>query len=380
MQRTIRSLIVAVLITGGTAATAAPAYMLTDLGVLPGAYRGYATAVNDHGQAVGWSSSLTNTAHAYSGGVLSQLPPTTASYSFAWDINSNGVAVGEVGTSASSSRPVRWVNGVVSELSTPEGTQTGSAFAVNDAGVAVGYTAPGLNATTRATVFANSGFETIPRLPGAPGDGSSMAFDINTRGDILGWNSGQSYVYAGGAFSVLAGRDGYDPNVSSIADDGTVVGSLRGSSGGAPVEVGAVWSDGGVTTVSLGVWTQLRSVNDSGLAVGTYVTRALCPSCGFRGEDYHAMIWTEDDGAVDLNDLTVNLDGWILHNGFGVSSSGLIVGGMYSFEGGVTREHAFLLTPVPATVPEPSTLALLLVAGAVAMRSVPHRRLPPAAV
>ena len=94
-------------------------------------------------------------------------------------------------------------------------------------------------------------------------------------------------------------------------------------------------------------------------AVGEYYLGGTPPET-FDGSLFHALRWNEADGAIDLNDLTINHGEWTLHGAFGISDTGLIVGTMFASQGAF---HAFMLTPLADAIPEPATLALLGLAG-----------------
>lgn len=86
-------------------------------------------------------------------------------------------------------------------------------------------------------------------------------------------------------------------------------------------------------------------INDAGQVVGV--------SSGATG--VRAFLWS---GGVlqDLNCL-IDASGWTLTNARGINNLGQVVGWGFNADG---AQRGFLLTPVSAAIPEPSTWAMLL--------------------
>jgi MYXO-CTERM domain-containing protein len=111
-----------------------------DLGTL-GGLNAAALGINDSDRIVGYSTLPGESqvrAFQWYNGVISALPaPNGASQAYAYDISNNNHIVGVFG-GPYPVRPVLWQNGFAYQLSMPAAARTGSASAVNDAGVVVG--------------------------------------------------------------------------------------------------------------------------------------------------------------------------------------------------------------------------------------------------
>ena len=359
MTNTLNRYLAGALIAFGSSVIAAPTrYTLTDLGVLDGAGSGYGFAVNDFGQVAGTSVGAIRQATNFKGGVLSAIP--TGGFSDAYGINNQGLIVGEMGHPAVSSRPFSWDGTYLVELATPLGTAVGGAWAVNGSGVAVGYTGPAVSTSRVATVFNAGGYSILPRLAGEQLGSESFAYGINNAGDIVGYDSGRAFMFSAGTMTELMVQGASSTIAIDIAGDGTVVGAATGVPGVFTPENdhAVVWRGGLATVLDIGRWSELLSVNSQDYAVGQFYTERTV-SNAWNGSLYHALAWTPDDGALDLNDLTDNLGAWTLHGAHGISETGLIAGDMFAADG---RSHAFLLTPINTQlVPEPEALSIAFV-------------------
>jgi len=83
-----------------------------------------------------------------------------------------------------------------------------------------------------------------------------------------------------------------------------------------------------------GSFSQANAINDAGQMVGFSRTAG--------DADTHAVLWTPDNGMLDLNNLIPSKSGWDLQGANAISSNGSIVGaGLHNGHG-----HAFLLVPM----------------------------------
>lgn len=283
---------------------------------------GQANDLNDNGVAVGWSGKTHSTLLADLGdravrwdaagnatelGNISSYTAGSGSESYAvatseaYAINNAGMAVG-YGTiydamgASKGNRSVRWnAAGVATELGhlgTGISALTNSAaWAINEAGVAVGFAtkfdAAGLNDGQRAVRWnAGSTLAIELQVLGTDANGStfSKAYTVNEIGTAVGW------------------LDKYD---AQSTDQGTRA---------------VVWNPAGDVT-ELGLVAGASSskafdINNLGVAVG--LTQA--------GESSAAVYWNANGSAVDLNTLIAPGSGWRLEQALAISDTGWVAG------------------------------------------------------
>lgn len=285
----------------------------TDLGILTAVNfsRGY--AINDSGVVVGESDNNTSNAFIYQNGTMSGLTSLQGGNFFgvAHDINNAGVIVGisraNTAAGGTASRATKWVNGVPQDLGSIDGLDntTARAWAVNNAGTAVGLSRNTVANTSQATLWSGG---TIQNL-GSLGDNLqfSQAYGINDNGLIVG----ASYT-----------------------------GQTTGS--GTPITHAVIWQGGTITDLGTfgATFSEAKDVNAAGLIVGY--------STNISGSPATALLW-QNGVAIDLNTLIPAGSGWVLRSAESINDAGDVAG--YGTFGGQT--HAFLLT-----VPEPSVAGL----------------------
>ena len=326
---------------------------LTDLGVVSGSTISNGYAINNSNVVTG-NSGATSTALApfYNDGSNHALPPSTGTTGTLRAINDSGLAVGFSNSGATA--VTYQVGGGATTLTSlatafPAGTNVSQALGVNNNGQIAGYYGTAfVNAANPATnqVYrynADGTLLSLGTLGGvtASGDGNSGGFGINNSGYI----AGSAKTSTGALHSFL-----YDGSVDAVTgrqlhDLGTLV-------------PGAVNSNSANSAIS-----EAYSINSIGDVVGgsNYASPAS-PSLA----NFHAYIYTHGSAfynpttglssLVDLNTLTNNLTAGgfsSLNIAYGINDNGWIVG-VGTTTGG--QSHAFLLRPAPA----PSSL---LVAG-----------------
>ena len=154
-----------------------------------------------------------------------------------------------------------------------------------------------------------------------------------------------AFIGSGGTYNDLGTLGGTGSYLLGLNNSGTAIGMSYNASG---VMNAFVYSSSMQNIGTLdSLWTEADGINDSGVVVG----ESQIDSEG----DFHAFLWSQATGIVDMNKLIDPASGWDLLDGSGINNAGDIVGTGVNPEG---EQHAFLLTPVDT--PEPASLALLL--------------------
>jgi probable HAF family extracellular repeat protein len=321
-----------------------PAYIVTDLGALPGDAISAAYGVDASGRAVGYSQrgpGATRHAVVFGAGVVTDLgvlAPGGGSRGLA--VGPGGEVYGYAGAAPYDQiEPVVFAGGGRAVLPLPAGDAEGAAFGVNSLGQAVGYTEAG-NGTDRsnrphgshAVVFSGG---TATPLGVLPGDSQSAAYAINDSGQAVGYSQGASHqhaaLFSGGNVADLGTLPGdTDSAAFSVNAFGRAVGYSAGGGRFHPV----MFADGAVIPLAeLGGQRseEALGVNDDGVAVG------VSDSDGFH---HHAVLY-ENGSAYALDAQLPSQSGWTLETATGINGAGQIVGqGVHN-----GQRHAYLLTP-----------------------------------
>lgn len=221
--------------------------------------------------------------------------------------------------------------GASRELPPLPGDTASVAYAINNAGQAVGYSSG--PAGERAVSWSAAG--QVAALAGPAAD-LSQAHAINQRGDAVGvvgssTGSRATLWQAGGAAVALAPLPGFRASqAASINATGDVVGysattaderraTLWGATG-APVDLGVLAG---------GSLSQAFGINDRGAVVGSSGT----------SEGMRAFLWTGTTGMQDLNAM-IDAAGLVLTKAVGITNDGLIVAlGHQDSPGAGSHEH-----------------------------------------
>jgi probable HAF family extracellular repeat protein len=220
-----------------------PAGVIRDLGTLPGDVASAATGVNDAGQVVGNSYPPAQGAPRLfiwteAGGMVE--PLNVAPYFvIGHSINRTGLIAGEIASSADVRLPLMALRVTAAGRPQPLASVPGfssAAYAINDAGDAVGSATSCLNndcadfdAFTHAILWSGAGGAVdLGALPGFDPTGST-ALGINNRGQVVGQSGSRAFLWSqAGGFVDIGVLSLRSWSVAlGVNDAGRVVGSSR---------------------------------------------------------------------------------------------------------------------------------------------------------
>ncbi|CCH19197.1 HAF repeat-containing protein [Micromonospora lupini] len=301
------AIVAATALTPIPALASPPSYRVVDLGTLSGG-AGAATAMNDRGDIVGWSTVASGARHAvrWRNGVLTDLgvlPGDTDSA--AVDVNEFGdVAITSYGSDYLT-RAVLWRDGRLIDLGTLGG-ENSEAIGVNDRGQVLGTSEPAGEMPHRFLwrngVFTDLGLQYF----------YEFTADVNNRGDVVGGFNVPPQDYPCTCVGGLL-RDGVFTQIGSAAlginNRGQVVGEANGHA--------FRWQNGRLTDLGTlgGSRSWATAINDRGVVVGR-------SSLSLPNEEWHPFLW-RDGVLTDLTDRGVRVNDSIED----INSQGRLVGG-----------------------------------------------------
>jgi uncharacterized membrane protein len=299
----------------------------------------------------------------------------------AYAINNAGVTVGYTDRwhtpgAEYDDRAARWsVSGAITEHGdlSPGSIRTPRtrAFAVNESGTAVGYAQILIggvaDAGTRAVRWDGSGTVAteLGNLGLSAGRTQSEAHDVNESGAAVGW------AYKGGGISGIQSPVRWDANSTVATELGTL--------GAAPSFAYAINDLGtavGVSSFRAVRWdatttaaTELGDLGADG-GSGAYDINNSGIAVGSATKFVNgvsiggrAVAWRNDTRAIDLNNLIDPQGGWTLTSAYGISDSGWITGiGLFDPDG--TGGRAAYQRLFLLHVPEPATVVPAIFTGA----------------
>jgi probable HAF family extracellular repeat protein len=252
--------------------------VMTDLGVLSGMDSSIGYAINESDNIVGVSFSSDGSG-GYPQGFRHKIDTmadigTLGFHTYAYDINSSGIVVGESVKNAAyfPSRAFVAVGGVLTDLGTLGGLNS-AASGINSGATVVGW-ADNSNGVTHAFNYRGGEMTDLGSLEVG---GSSHASDINDLGLTVGWASldgnDRGFVYRDGVMIALGTLGGANSLANAVNLGGVVVGNASTSGGGTHA---FVYKDGLMTDLApylatLGItgFSEALGINDLGDIVGS---------------------------------------------------------------------------------------------------------------
>lgn len=378
---------------------------ITTLGTL-GPYSVRGNALDNSGQIAGWAqSACSGFRHAmlWQDGEFSELGTLGGGGSRAVDINESGEVVGESGTGRVARAlpipfPFPWVyleeeihgfvwdDGTMTSLGTLPAALTSGANAINDQGQVVGWAGMSYEALQRHLDKTSSRATSIALPPttavlwerangqweiaglGSLGGLESMANDINSAGQVVGWaETGEGSEYAGlfrhaflwseDTMQDLGTLGGAHSEALAINDAGQVVGWAETADGAddpnapRPVPHAFLWQDGKMIDLGTlgGEVSEALDINEVGQVVGWSETAEV----DFRDRPIeHAFLW-RDGEMTDLNDRLPADSEWEFTSALAINDAGQILGAAPYFVGHdefgyeVWEPHSVLITLEP---------------------------------
>jgi probable HAF family extracellular repeat protein len=321
-------------------------YTIVDLGTLGGS-ESHATALNERGEVVGWSTSSTlgsdgeplQRAFLYSDGQMDDLGTLGGPESLAHDINESGDVTGRADLPGNAGAHAFLFNqGTMIDLgSFPAGFSEG--IAISDDGTVVGSSRV---ASGHLHAFVATGGDFVD-LGTLPGGNHSEGQGINRGGTIVGNSQKfffgslvtQAFRHDGGDLVDLGAPDTRGSQAADINTQAQVVGNFSTVRFFQNTNLALLWDgDTMVELGSLGRTVSLaNAINDRSQIVG----RVFSPGPVARRA---AFLW-QDGVMTDLNGLLPPSSGWTLIAASDINEKGQIVG-----DGTIGGEtHAFLLSP-----------------------------------
>ena len=294
-------------------------YTVEDLGTIDGLVPAV-TGINASGQVSGYVNGPTGPrAVRYTNGAGWEYLPGLGVGSVAYAINVHGDLTGYhlVG---SANLAFRFRDGLpLEDIAPPAGSTSTIGMGINAGGVVVGYSDAPSGDLRAWRASPSLPAQTLPTLGGT----FAMTCGINTSGQIAGTST-----------TATGAQHAYRINVDDSTDDATSLDGPSGISNACAIDdagnIGGYSLGGGVFHAFRFLTGTPVSVDSAHSVFGNVEAIANGASAGWFISDVdfasHALLHTDADGAVDLNDRIPADSGWFLSEAKGINAAGQIVG------------------------------------------------------
>jgi len=306
-------------------------------------------ALSERGQVVGSLDNFQPCSWTKEGGVVDLAPPGTGGYATA--VNDRGQVVGfAVSASSHLGHAFLWTKrGGMVDLGTLNGIDgiSSIAMAINERGQVVGYSSAGDVGTHAFSWTREEGMRDLGTLGGV----NSFAVAVNAKGQVVGSSTLDGDVFTTTAHAFLWTKKGGMIDLGTLGgswsfaaavnERGQVVGSSA-IAGDAAAHSFSWTKEGGMVDLGTlgGADSGASGLNDEGQVVGTSdVLDQGASASGVPIIPRHAFSWTEECGMTDLGTL-----GGTVSMAYGVNARGQVVGD--SLTGAADNQiHATLWEP-----------------------------------
>ncbi len=275
-----------------------PPLPVTELGTLGGG-RSNAQAINNRGEAVGFSLTAAGHGHAFlwRSGVMTDLGTLGGDYSVATAINEGGQIVGySTLTPMGYEHALIWTGGVMTDIGGAAGAVTSFALDINRQGQVLVYAPTDSSGAFGSFIWAEGVITDLGTLGGY----GTIAIDINDHGQVVGSsapNGGRDHavLWQEGVLTDINPPSAAASSATALNERGQVAGFYEQPTG---IKRGFLWEGGVVTTFGApaGDIYQIDDLNERGEVAGVYSS----------GTGLNHFLWSKDKGLTDLGPTPIN--------------------------------------------------------------------------